>query len=238
MNRKEALCLQLRNQTTRDKETYCKVYRKKFRGYLRHVFINYQTIGLFILMAFISLFIVFDNKKWQIESALLSNICYVLLGITIFFYLCKIIKGLWFWKYAKYVVVTNEGIWIMWCGVFWKQQDFTGKKRLFSPRWTLYSWNSIKITTDDKVRPRSPVKLAIFFDNFDYAVIKSSHLTSLFVKRWDGMERIDFLEENDANEIVEYAREWRRNKRRRKNNETSGGEHDDTPDEEVENDEN
>ena len=42
-------CLRLRNKTTRAEETYCKYYLKKFRGYIRHVFINFQTVGMFIM---------------------------------------------------------------------------------------------------------------------------------------------------------------------------------------------
>ncbi len=215
MSDKEPLCLQLRNQTTRNEETYCKVYRKKFRGYIRHVFLNYQTIGLVVLMILISFLIAFDSKR-QSDDAL-SCIGFVLLGVAVFFYVCKIAKALWFWKYAKYVVITNEGVWIMVCGALWKRKDFAGKKRFLSPYWTLYGWNSIKITTDEKARPRSPVKLASFFDDFDYAIIKSSRLKTLFLARWDGMEEIDFLEEADAEEIIEYAREQRPNKRPKKN---------------------
>lgn len=215
MNGKEPLCLQLRNQTTRDEETYCKVYRKKFRGYIRHIFLNYQTVGLVVLMVLIGLLIVSGNKVRQNESAL-SYIGFGLLGVAVFFYIYKIAKGLWFWKYAKYIVITNEGIWIMVCGALWKRKDFAGKKRFLSPHWSLYSWNSTKITTDEKARPRSPVKLANIFDDFDYAIIKSAHLKSLFLTRWDGMEEIDFLEETDADEIVEYAREQRRIKRNKK----------------------
>jgi len=238
MNKKEKPCLQFRNQTTRDKETYCKVFRKKFSGYIRHVFVNYQTVGLTLLMILISLFIVFDNKSRQDESTLLSNIGFVLLGVTAFFYLFKIIKNLWFWKYAKYVVITNEGIWVMWCDALWKRKDFSGKKRLFSPRWSLYGWKETKITADDKARPRSPIKLANFFDDFDYAIIKSSHLTSLFLTRWDGMEQVDFLEKADADEIIAYAREQRRRKKREEKAEKIiENEFDDNSHEETENDE-
>jgi len=230
---KQEKCLQLRNQTTRQDETYCKCYTKKFSGYFRHILINYKSVGLVILMLIISLLIVFTDNA-QEEKNLSSYIEYIILGTTVFFWIYEIIKGLWFWKYAKHVVVTNEGIWIMWCSIFWRKKDFAGKKRLLSPRWSMYGWNEIKITDNDKVRPRSPVKLANFFDDFDYAVIKSSRLTSLFMTRWDGMEEIDFLDEADANEILAYAREQRKRKKpKKKDTEIIEDDHDKLSDEEL-----
>lgn len=238
MNSKEELCLRLRNRTTRDEETYCKLYTKKFSGYIRHIFINYQTVGLVIMTAFMALLLWF-TKAWEDEDKLGFYIGATLLGLSVFFWLGKIIIGLWFWKYSKNVVVTNEGIWVMWFSTFWWSKDFTGKKRFLSPSWSLYGWEEIKITADDKVRPRSPVKLANFFDDFDYAVIKSSHLTSLFLTRWDGMQQIDFLNDIDAQEILSYAKEQhRRKKRKKKDMEIIEDEYDKLPDDEyIEDDE-
>ena len=233
MSNKEELCLQLRNRTTRDEETYCKHYTKKFSGYIRHLFVNYQSVGLVIMMIFMSLFIYF-TRVWEDEDKLGLYISATLLGLSIFFWLGKIIIGLWFWKYSKNVVITNEGIWIMWYSTFWWSADFTGNKRFLSPSWSLYGWGEIKITADDKVRPRSPVKLANFFEDFDYTVIKSSHLTTLFITRWDGMQQIDFLDDYDANEILAYAREQHRRKRRKKKDmEIIEEEYDKLPDDEY-----
>lgn len=183
---------------------------------MRHIFINYQTVGLVVMMLFVAGLLAAVTHLWQDDDKFAYVIGYTLLGVALFFYVYTIIKNLWFWKYAKYVVVTNEGIWTMWYSTFWWSKDFTGKKRFLSPSWSLYSWEEIKITSDDKVRPRSPAKLANFFDDFDYAVIKSSHLKSLFLTRFDGMKQIDFLEESDANEILAYAKEQKKRKKRKK----------------------
>lgn len=215
MNDKEELCLQLRNRTTRDEETYCKHYTKIFRGYLRHLFINYQMVGLVVMMIFVGL-LVGLTRAWEDEDKLGFYIGAALFALAVLFWLGKIIIGLWFWKYAKHVVVTNEGIWIMWYSTFWWSKDFTGKKRFLSPCWSLYGWGEIKITADDKARPRSPVKTANLFDDFDYAAIKSSQLTSLFLTRFDGVQQIDFLTETDANEILAYAKEQQKRKKRKK----------------------
>lgn len=171
---------------------------------------------------------------WESEDKWGLYIAGTLFAVAAFFWIFLAIKGLWFWKYSKHVVVTNEGIWIMYYSVFWWSEDFTGKKRFFSPIWSLYCWNEIKITDDAKVRPRSPVKLDNFLDDFDYAVIKSSHITSLFMTRWDGMQEIDFLDAMDASEILTYAKEQhKRKKRKKKDMEIIEDEYDNLPDDEY-----
>ena len=145
---------------------------------------------------------------------------------------------MWFWKYAKYVVVTNEGIWIMWFSTFWWSEDFRGQKHFWSPSWSLYTWNEIKITSNDSARPRSPSKLANIGDDFDYAVVKSTKLTSLFVTRWDGVQQIHFLDQADANEILAYAKQQQKGKKRKKKDmEIIEEEYDKIPDEYVADDE-
>ncbi len=210
-------CLKLRNRTTREEETYCKYYIRKFRGYVRSAFINAQTVGLFVML--ILILAVSINMFIQKKNESMLGFACVLGGLAAFSIICIIIEKLWFWKYAKYVVVTNEGIWIMWHGAFWRKTDFASKRRFLSPRWSMYGWSEIKITSDDKARPRSPSKMANLFADFDYAVIKSSHLTTLFLTRFDGVQQLDFLEETDANEILAYAREQKRKKRRKKDTE-------------------
>ena len=106
-------CLQARNQTTREQETYCKVYTKKFSGYIRQLFINYQTVGLICMLIFIGLLLYF-TRAWEDDDKFGFYIGAGMFAFALLFYIYTIIKGLWFWKYAKYVVVTNEGIWIMW----------------------------------------------------------------------------------------------------------------------------
>ena len=234
MSNKEKLCLQLRNKTTRSEETYCKHYTKKFRGYVRRLFLNYKSIGLIVMMIFIASLLLAVRYVWKDEDSFGLYIGYGLFAIALFFWIYEIIKGLWFWKYAKHVVVTNEGVWIMVYSTFWWNEDFTGKKRFLSPAWSRYDWGEIKITDDDKARPKTTDKIGKFFNDFDYAVIKSSKLKSLFMTRFDGIEEIDFLEEADANEILAYAKEQRkRKKRKKKDTEIIEEEYDKLPDDEY-----
>ena len=233
-------CLRLRNQTTRAEETYCKYYLKKFRGYAKSAFINLQTVGMFFMMLFSVLVItlLLPRLMENDDDKMPWIIMYIFLGVSVFFLIYIPTQKLWFWKYAKYVVVTNEGIWIMCFSTFWWSADFTGKKRFWSPSWSLYEWREIKITTDDSARPRSPVKLGNFGDDFNYKIVQSSQLTSLFLTRWDGVQQIHFLEESDANEIMAYAKEQqKRKKRKKKDMEIIEKPYDEIPDEYIEDDE-
>lgn len=228
-------CLRLRNRTTRAEETYCKYYLKKFRGYVKSVFVNLQFIGLLILATASALVItlVLPRLMEGDDDIMPWIISYAFLFISTFFLIYIPAQKLWFWRYAKYVVVTNEGIWIMCFSTFWWSEDFTGKKHFWSPSWSLYTWNEIKITTDDSARPRSPVKLGNVGDDFDHKIAKSTQLTTLFLTRWDGVQRIDFLADSDANEILAYAKEQQRKKRKKKDMEIIEEEYDKIPDEYV-----
>ena len=233
-------CLRLRNQTTRAEETYCKYYLKKFRGYVRSVFVNFQTIGLLImtLVSVLVIKLVLPDMMEGDDDIMPWIIMYVFLGVSVFFLIYIPAQKLWFWKYAKYVVVTNEGIWIMCFSTFWWSADFTGKKRFWSPSWSLYEWREIKITTNDSARPRSPVKFGNITADFDYTIVKSTQLTTLFLTRWDGMQQIDFLAESDANEILAYAKEQqKRKKRKKKDMEIIEKPYEEIPDEYIEDDE-
>ena len=206
-------CLKMRNQTTRAEETYYKHYLKKFRGYLRGELINHQTVGLFFgIGALLALCLLTPNDVNEFGT----YIKWTLFCIFVLAYIVKIAISLWFWKYAKHVVITNEGVGIMYYSSFWWSEDFTGKKRFLSPTWSLYGWSEIKITDSDTARPKSSVKISREFENFDYAVIKSCKLTSLFLTRFDGVQEIDFLERADADEILAYAHECKKRKKRKK----------------------
>lgn len=212
-------CLKFRKQMSADEETECKYYLKKFRGYIRSTFINVQTVGLFLTSFMISVVLVlmYLLKRDEAFLYLIGGI----FGFAMFVICCIIIIKLWFWKYTKYVVVTNEGIWLMWHGAFWRKTDFAGKRRFLSPIWSLYGWSEIKITDDENARPKSSDKISTLFENFDFAVIKSTRLVTLFLTRFDGVQQVDFLDASDANQILAYAQEKKRKKRKKKKAEST-----------------
>ncbi|MDE5548370.1 MAG: hypothetical protein K2J30_05200 [Clostridia bacterium] len=199
-----ALFLQARNKDGRYEEGYCRHYKKSLGVYLRRVFFAYQPTGLFfmcLIMTLVSLFVI-DSE----EESMLRLIPIILASVAGFFYVVILFYHFWYWKYTKHVFVTDEGIWITSCSTFWWRgaPDYAGRRRLLAPSWSLYSWDELKSVskTDDT---RSVSKLANFFDDFDNFVSKSRNHISLYMKRWDGVERIDALKNSDAEEILEYA---------------------------------
>ncbi len=116
-------CLKMRNKTTRGRNVL-QALSQKFRGYLRAEFINHQTVGLFFgIGALLALCLLTPNDIYEFGT----YIKWTLFGIFVFAYIVKITISLWFWKYAKHVVITNEGVWIMYYSSFWWSEDFTGK---------------------------------------------------------------------------------------------------------------
>lgn len=91
MRNKEELCLQRRNKTTRNEETYCKHYTKKFRGYLLGELTNYQTVGLFLgIGALLALCLLTPNDVHEFGT----YIKWTLFGIFVLAYIVKIIISL------------------------------------------------------------------------------------------------------------------------------------------------
>ena len=214
MTKKEKLCLQLRNKDGQNEETYCRHYIKTKSGYFRLVFFGYQPVFLFCMSLIFTLVRVFAIKPE--DGFMVSLICIFLAAVPGFVYLCKIFVGLWYWKYSKNVFVTDEGIWVIGCSSFWWRgaPDFLGRRRLLAPYWSLYGWGELKrvAKTNDVVEDS---KIYRFFDAFDDFVGRSSKTCTLYMKRFDGVERIDFLKKEEADEILAYMKERKKNRRKK-----------------------
>lgn len=162
-------------------------------------------------MTLVSVFVIDPDEELMVKL-----IAYLLAGISGFFYICIIFKGLLYWTFTKRVFATSEGLWIAACSTFWRRgaPDFTGKRRLLAPSWSLYSWSELKgIAASPKEIDRGISKIGNFFKNFDYFVTKSQYHTKLFLKRWDGVELVDCLKTEYAEEIISY---YKQSKRKRK----------------------
>lgn len=221
MSKREQLCLQMRNKGDKYDETYCQHYIKNKSGYLRYLFFRFQSTSVFIMWLIMSV------VSWRIslspEDGLFKLIPYTLAAIFGFAWIFMIFKGLWYWKYDRHVFVTNEGIWIMSCSTFWWRgaPDFMGKRRFLAPSWSLYSWSELKkISANRADAPRGVSKIANFFEDFDAFINKSSKLTTIYLTRWDGVEQVNFLKNEDANEILDYAKTQKRPRRKKKSKET------------------
>lgn len=208
-------CLILRNKTSREQETYCKHYTKRLRGYLRHLFLQIKSVGLILGILFeLSIYLPISLRE-SFKNEPLMDGCFIgLMAVFALFWIYEILKGIWFWKYAKHVVVTDEGIWLMYYSTFWWSEDFRGKKRFLSPSWSLYSWEEIKLSLGGEPYSQSQNMLIRFFSNYEIAVIRSAKLTSILISRWDGNEPINFLNESDADDILSYYKERKRKKKK------------------------
>lgn len=212
---KEKQFLQARNKSGYD-ETYCRHYEKSLGLYLKSVFCGFSQTGVFIMcviMSLVSVFVIDPD-----EELIVKLVAYLLAGVSGFFYLCIIFKGLWYWKFTKHVFATSEGLWIAACSTFWWRgaPDFTGKRRLLAPSWSLYSWSELKgIATSPKDIDRGVSKIGNFFEDFDYFITKSPYHTKLFLKRWDGIELVDCLKTEYAEEILTLYQEYKRSRKKK-----------------------
>lgn len=208
MNKREKLCLQLRNRKGQENETYCKHYIKSKGVYLRSVFFGFYQSAIFIVAAILTAVLLL--VELPDEDGIFNFVLILLLAVFAISYLFIIFKGLWYWKYTRHVFVTDEGIWFMSCSALWWKgaPDFTGKRRFLAPSWSLYSWSELKSVSKDVIdKNRSSVRLANFFEDWDEFVIKSSKHSPIYLKRWDGVEIINCLKNDDVDEILAYSKE-------------------------------
>ena len=206
MGRKERLCLEKRNSHGNYEETESFHYVKSKGVYLRRVFFSHKAVFLFFVCAVmaVALFFIKDDPN----DKLVRLIPFILAVVFGFSWLFLIFYGLWYWKYTKHVFVTNNGIWVMTCSVFWWSKDFTGKKRFLSPSWSLYGWNEIAVLPETEYADggRGISRIYDFFEDFDKFVTRSANHSAIYLKRFDGVEEVEFLKNNDVKEILEYAK--------------------------------
>ena len=217
MGRREKLCLQMRNRNGQDKETYCRHYLKSKGVYLRSVFFGLKQTGMFLMCLIFTLVIIFTNDRD--ESILFKILPYIFAGISGFAYIFMILKGLWYWKYTRHVFVTDEGIWVMSCSALWWKgaPDFTGKRRFLAPSWSLYGWDELKsVSKKSEGGNRNISRIINFFEDYENFIVKSSKHTTIYLKRWDGVERVDFLKSGDAEEILSYVKTHKKSRKKKK----------------------
>lgn len=214
MTRREKLCLEKRNRKGQENETYCRHYIKCGSGYFRHVFFSIQSLGCFIMSA-VSITIYLVDKS---DDGFFGLIPLIIGGVTGFFWLGFILVGVWFWKYSRHVFVTNDGIWIMGFSTFWWRgaPDFTGKRRFLAPYWSLYSWSELKsVSKDVNTANRSVSKIANFFEDFDRFVTKSSRYSTIYLRRWDGVEDVGYIKNSDVEEILDYYKTQKKSRKKK-----------------------
>ncbi len=124
---------------------------------------------------------------------------YMFFGIGALIYLVNFSVKLWFWKYNKNVVVTNQGIWIMLSSTGWWGTDWKGKKHFISAYWTIYDWSELSGLYSKEC-----------------AVSKLFRLKDFTMERWDGDKEVLYLKPEDVKQIEALAQEHIKPKKRKK----------------------
>lgn len=204
--RSERYFLRMRNRYFPDGETEVfGNFKKSGNAYFTNAFFGKFFLRCLIFTAFgglllLSSYLFFRNKD-DIEEF------YIVLGAMTalgpFCWLTNAIIDIWKWKYTKHVIVTNEGVWIAYCGhPFWGGKSFDGKRHFFSVKWSLYSWDELG---------------GLFIE--ESRISRLYNLKDLVMDRWDGEEIVRYLNARDAEMITEYGLEKlspkKRNKKRR-----------------------
>ena len=198
--KKEQVLEKARNRfNNKEEEVIFRHFIKNRLGYMVNLFFG-KNFWLYLLaVAFCVGMYLFANYKepddiWSISPLALG-------GLFILCYLIEITIGLWFWKYSKHVVVTNQGIWIMCFSTFWWSKAYNDKKYLCSPHWSFYEWRELKSVKEFETRTSKLLKLK----NFS-------------MERWDGVEKVCLLNARDVDAIITYSKEMFKEKRRKKKN--------------------
>ena len=169
-------------------ETYEKIYVRKFRGFLLHLLLGHDSmrylVALVVVMAFLPLGFRTSMIPWWLCFAISAGA-----------YVIRVIGGLWCWRYKKYVVVTDKGIWLLYSSLL-----------NLDTKWSLYSWDEIKLSTDDPydMRYDGSSKIERFIAKYEFKILDATKTCSLYLNRWDGIEKIHFLDHRDVDEILSY----------------------------------
>ena len=176
------------NYCDKDTEVIYKHYTKSAKGYFLDTFFG-SMFWKFMLFELVGVLLYLSEhyiSHGEFKEFIYFD--YVFMGLGAFFYIAHLCIKLWFWKYSKNVIVTNQGIWIMWFSTFWWSKNFKGKKRMFSASWSLYAWEELSGVFEEECK-----------------ISKITKLKDFVIDRWDGEETVRFLNSADVDEIIELS---------------------------------
>ena len=102
------------------------------------------------------------------------------------------------WKYKKYIVVTNQGIWLSHYGYYYDGFIFDGKPRKSGLCWSIYAreeLNSVQMFTD--------------------RIARGLKLKNFKIDRWDGIEKVYYLKKDDVEKVVLCSKKYIKKKKRK-----------------------
>lgn len=198
MAKKEKAFLRARNRyNNKEEEVIYKHYYKSAKGYFFNTFFGKTALCCLAFTALSGLFFLLDFDDE--DGVWVSYISYLFVGVGGLAYLINAVINLWFWKYSRNVVVTNQGIWIMIYSTGWWSRSWSGKKHFCSAYWSFYEWSELK---------------GVF--PFESGISKFFKLKNFAMDRWDGEAEVFYLKPNDVAEIEEYAKRHIDPKKRKK----------------------
>lgn len=222
MSKNEKLFLKMRNVNGEEAEETCVHYAKSLKGYIKYMLFKFEQVAVFIsfILTIVGVYLVRNEELMSKIIAYTLSSCF---GLT---YFITIFVGIWFWKFSKHVFVTDEGIWIAHYSSFWWRgaPDFMGRRRFLAPSWSVYTWSELKSVSLKKEEiDKSARDITYYFEKFNDWIVKSSKYKTIYLTRFDGVQSIDFLLNDQADEIIRFA-ETKKKKRRKKSNNVKNNE--------------
>ncbi len=182
----------LKDYVEKDDDSILHHYIKNKKGYFINAFFGVHFFK-FLLLSFVSLFLFFITylfkKNQNFDRSYFYNFSLVFMTIAITYWIIGIIENLWFWKYSKHVVITEQGIYVMLHNSFWWGKRYDGKKHFWNAHWSMYAWQELNGVFEFKSR-----------------ISKLSKLMDFEMDRWDGKLEVHYLKPEEVENIVKYSK--------------------------------
>lgn len=192
------LCNKFHNEAE-DRETFYVTFKRSTGAFLLDLFFGFKAVQFYFAIAFCLVLYLTAPKYNSIKLAFLLFMC-----LIIFCYLVRLFYKISLWRYFKYVVLSNLGIYILVNNLSGRYESFNGKKRfLINVRWSLYDWQEL-----------SQVK------TYSNNISRMMRLKNITLYRWDGNEDLPYFKKEDYDKIIEMAKEKIKKKKKKKNSKT------------------
>ena len=203
MFQKEKPWLEVRKQNNDSlNEVVLGHYIKSKKAYFLNAFFGMFFLKTLVWYAFCGLLLLFNFFAFKTDVSERMEFVYFCIGAIAFMFACwliYVIIQIWFWKYSKHVIVTNQGIWIMLHSTGWWREAWNGKKYMFSAHWSFYDWKELSGVFEDQCR-----------------ISKICKKKDFVMDRWDGEQEVRYLKPNEVEEIIEFSKQYINPRKRKK----------------------
>lgn len=183
------MCNKFHN-TPDDCETFHVTIKRSTKAFLLDLFFGYISFLFYLSITFCLLLYLFVP-----ELEFLLFMC-----LIIFCYLVRICYKSCLWRYFKYIVLSNLGVYILTNNLSGRYKGFNGKKQfIINVSWSLYDWHEL-----------SQIK------TYSNTISRMFRLKNITLCRWDGNEDIPYLKKEDYDKIMDMAKQNINRKRKKK----------------------